>query len=204
MQGFFGRPAHTLRWGRGQQVKRRQRPGAISKIKRWLLRWPTRGLGRFAWAYWWGFAPGLGWFGADRHGLGRCIGSAQHGAQGDFGFLAAEHVAGAGFEARGKAGEKMGLFGLSFLGRAQLFRAGTGRIQSGLARANGCTASAAPFAEGQAAANEAGTHGAEDQAGLAQQCAIGAKAARKPGNHAIGQKRPHGTARAGKAGCFRR
>ena len=167
-----------------------------------MLRRPTRGFGWFAWTHWWGFAPSLGRLGADRHGLGRRIGGAQHGAQGDFGFLAAEQAAGAGFEARGKAGEKAGLLRFRFLRRAQLFCPRPRRIQGGLAGAKRRAASAAPFAEGQAAADKAGAHGTEDQPGLGQQRAIGAEIAGKPGNYGISQKRPNCAARTGKAWCL--
>ena len=204
LQRFLGRPAHTLRGGGGQQIKRRQRPGAITKIKCRLLRRAARGFGWFARAHWWGFAPCIGRLRADRHGLGRRIGGAQHGAQGDFGFLAAEQAASAGFEARTKPGEKAGLLRFRFLSRAQLFCPRPRRIQGGLAGAKRRAASAAPFAEGQAAADKAGAHGTEDQPGLGQQGAIGAKAAGKPGNHAIGQKRPNCAAGAGQARCLRR
>ena len=204
MERFLGRPAHTLRGGGGQQIKRRQRPGAITKIKCRLLRWAARGFGWFAWAHWWGFAPCIGRLRADRHGLGRRIGGAQHGAQGDFRFLAAEQAASAGFEARDKAGEKAGLLRFRFLSRAQPFRAGARCIQSDLAGAKRRAASAAPFAEGQAAADEASADGTEHQPGFGQQRAIGAETGRKPGNHAIGQKRPHCAARACQAWRLRR
>ena len=169
-----------------------------------MLRRPTRGFGWFTRAHRWGFSPGIGRLGADRHGLGGCVSGAQHGAQGDFRFLAAEQAASAGFEARGNAGEKAGLLRFRFLSRAQFFCAGARRIQGGLAGAKRRAAGAAPFTEGQAAADEAGAHGTEDQPGLGQQRAIGAETARKPGNYAIGQKRPHGTAGACQARCLRR
>ena len=201
MQRFPGRPAHTLRGGGSQQIKRRQRPGAITQIKRGLLRWPTRGFGSFALTNGRGFTRRCR-FRADRHGLSRCIGGAQHWPQRNFRFLAAKQPPGAGLEARGQAGEDTGLFWLRFLMRAQPFGAMPRRFQGGLAGPQSRTPRAAPFAKGQAAADKASADRAEHNASFRQQRAIGAEAARKPGNHPIRQKRANRPASTSQAWCL--